>query len=85
MDWRFCVQELWERVGGHRRMEKVKPDLVVEVAEVAEVIARVEHLNGLRGEVEKVIRESVSSPWSYLDHRGLLPLPRFPCQRHCFR
>ena len=76
------MQEPSEQVGGRRRMERVKLDLV---AEVAEVIARVEHLNGLRGEVEKVIRESVSSPWSYLDHRGLLPLPRFPHQRHCFR
>lgn len=76
------MQEPSEQVGGRRRMERVKLDLV---AEVAEVIARVEHLNGLRGEVEKVIRESVSSPWSYLDHRGLLPLPRFPRQRHCFR
>ena len=66
-------------------MERVKPDLVAEVAEAAEVIVRVEHLNGLRDEVEKVIRESVSSPWSYLGRRGLLPLPRFPCQKHCFR
>lgn len=79
------MQEPLEQVGGRRRMERVNLDLVAEVAEVAEVIARVEHLNGLRGEVEKVIRESVSSPWSYLDHRGLLPLPRFPRQRHCFR
>ena len=62
MDWRSCVQEPWERVGGHRRMERVTPGLVAEVAEVAGVIARVEHLNGLRGEVEKVTRESVSSP-----------------------